>query len=64
MSINSDSVYIYNPPKIDSSSLNSSWNSFPWFLGFDFNADKTYDCWSAFNLAVEIIVIFSSLLNC
>ena len=29
MSINSDSVYIWRPPIIDGSYLNSSWNSLP-----------------------------------
>jgi len=41
MSMNSDSVYIWSPPRIDSSTLNSNTNSLPWFWGFDFKAFNT-----------------------
>jgi len=64
ISINSVSVYIYNPPLIDASTVKSRVNSFPVLDGLAFKAERTSDYSDDVRVSAEIIVIFSSLLNC
>lgn len=64
ISINSDSVYICRPPWMELSTVYSIVKALPAFWGFAYKAESTCDCYSLLRASAEMIVIFSSLLNC
>ena len=61
MSMNSVSVYIWRPPLMDESTVNSRMNSLPSFWGLDLRADITSAYSPESRSTADMIVIFSSL---
>ncbi len=64
MSMNSLSVYIWRPPRMYLSIWYSIVKALPEFYGFCCKACNTCAFWVEVSSSAEIIVIFSSLLNC
>ena len=64
ISMNSVSVYIWRPPLIVGSTVKSNVNSLPSFCGLALRAARTSDCSEELRVSAEMMVIFSSLLNC